>query len=134
MSRNNPIFIRLIGIIILGFVALALASCASSRPCIPITDTITIPTNQHYNRDSVYIYQHDSVLIAGRNDTVFVDRWHTQVREKVVQSTDTIYQIKPFEVVREVKHVPKFYKGCAWALAGIVMLGVGKIVWKIVRK
>ena len=108
------------------FVALALASCASSRPCIPITDTIAIPTNQHYNRDSVYIYQHDSVLIAGRNDTVFVDRWHTQVREKVVQSTDTIYQIKPFEVVREVKHVPKFYKVCAWLLAGILLFTIGR--------
>lgn len=132
MSRNNPIFIRLIGIIILGFVALALASCKTQAV---ITD---IPTNQHVEQQHDSIYIHDSVRVYTKgdcvHDTTYIDRWHTRYKEIKVNNTDTIYKPYPVEVVREVKHVPKFYKVCAWALAGIVMLGVGKIVWKIVRK
>ena len=106
------------------FVALALASCKT--PSV-ITD---IPTNQHVEQQHDSIYIHDSVRVYTKgdcvHDTTYIDRWHTRYKEIKVNNTDTVYKPYPFEVVREVKHVPKFYKVCAWLLAGILLFTIGR--------
>ena len=76
------------------------------------------------------IYQHDSIFIREivRGDTVYLtrtewrDRWRTQLVHDTVHHTEFVEKIieKPPE-----KYVPKFYKGCAWALGAILgVLGV----------
>jgi hypothetical protein len=81
------------------------------------------------------IYQHDSIFIREivRGDTVYLtrtewrDRWRTQLVHDTVHHTEFVEKIieKPPE-----KYVPKFYKGCAWALGIIVLLAIGYALLK----
>lgn len=65
------------------------------------TDTLRISHNTH---DSIYV--HDSTYIKEAGDTVLIEKWHTQWRDRIVH--DTIYQSKrdsipyPVEVIKEV--------------------------------
>lgn len=68
--------------------AWALAGCKSIE-YVPVveykTDTTYITKN---HRDSIYV--HDSTYIHERGDTVWVERWHTRWRDRLL--LDTIYQ------------------------------------------
>ena len=85
------------------------------------------------------IYQHDSIFIREivRGDTVYLtrtewrDRWRTQLLHDTVHHTEFVEKIieKPPE-----KYVPKFYKGCAWALGIIVLLAIGYALLKLRMK
>ena len=79
-------------------------------------------------RDSIYIRE------VIRGDTVYLtrtewrDRWRTQLVHDTVHHTEFVEKIieKPPE-----KYVPKFYKGCAWALGIIVLLAIGYALLKL---
>jgi hypothetical protein len=66
----------------------ALAGCKSIE-YVPVvehkTDTTYITKN---HRDSIYV--HDSTYIHERGDTVWIERWHTRWRDRLM--VDTIYQ------------------------------------------
>jgi hypothetical protein len=68
--------------------AWALAGCKSIE-YVPVvehkTDTTYITKN---HRDSIYV--HDSTYIHERGDTVWIERWHTRWRDRLM--VDTIYQ------------------------------------------
>jgi hypothetical protein len=68
--------------------AWALAGCKSIE-YVPVvehkTDTTYITKNL---RDSIYV--HDSTYIHERGDTVWIERWHTRWRDRLM--VDTIYQ------------------------------------------
>ena len=70
------------------FLAWALAGCKSIE-YVPVvehkTDTTYITKN---HRDSIYV--HDSTYIHERGDTVWVERWHTRWRDRLL--LDTIYE------------------------------------------
>ena len=70
------------------FMAWALAGCKSIE-YVPVvehkTDTTYITKN---HRDSIYV--HDSTYIHERGDTVWIERWHTRWRDRLL--VDTIYQ------------------------------------------
>lgn len=51
------------------------------------TDTLRITKQQ---RDSIYL--HDSTYIREKGDTLLIERWHTQYRERL--RIDTMYQSK----------------------------------------
>ena len=91
------------------------------------TDTTYITKN---HRDSIYV--HDSTYIHERGDTVWVERWHTRWRDRLL--LDTIYQAthdtipKPY-VMLEYTDKPltwwqqtRIYMGNIAILAGIVIL------------
>ena len=67
------------------------------------TDTTYITK---WQKDSVWL--HDSIHIKERGDTVMIERWHTQWRDRlrvdtIYQAThDTIPQPYPVEVIKEV--------------------------------
>ena len=70
------------------FMAWALAGCKSIE-YVPVvehkTDTTYITKN---HRDSIYV--HDSTYIHERGDTVWIERWHTRWRDRLL--LDTIYE------------------------------------------
>ena len=59
---------------------LLLCSCQSVR-YVPIERVSTEKVTEH---DSIYleVLKHDSVYVTSRGDTVFVDRWHTEYRDR----------------------------------------------------
>jgi hypothetical protein len=70
------------------FLTWALVGCKSIE-YVPVvehkTDTTYITKN---HRDSIYV--HDSTYIHERGDTVWIERWHTRWRDRLM--VDTIYQ------------------------------------------
>jgi hypothetical protein len=84
------------------------------------TDTLRQVTVRH---DSVMV--HDSIHVSEKGDTVRIERWHTQYRDRIVR--DTIYQSKhdsipyPVEVVKEVPSNLTWWQQTRLHLANIVL-------------
>lgn len=123
-------FYSLAGIILLLIAALVLGACRSVR-YIPVESVrhdsvVTIL----YQRDSVY--QHDSVLIKERADTLLIERWHTRWRDRV--SHDTLYMSKtdtirvPVPVERKLSKSERTYitigKWSVGVVAGLVLAAI----------
>jgi len=117
--------------------SVVLISCRSQQIIMP-NDTVTQTTTKTktIQRDSIYL--HDSIYIREyiQGDTVFrdklvehfKDRWLTRIDTLTQRDTTTVY--KPVEVIKEVKHVPSFYKWCTLLLW---LLVVGKIIKIIIK-
>jgi hypothetical protein len=84
------------------------------------TDTLRQVTVRH---DSVMV--HDSIHVSEKGDTVRIERWHTQYRDR--WRTDTIYQSKrdsipyPVEVIKEVPAQLTWWQQTRLHLANIVL-------------
>lgn len=131
-KRNGCVGVLLWMLIILlaGFVLIGLGACRSVR-YIPI-DSVrldSVVTILHH-RDS--IYQHDSVYIKEKADTVLIERWHTRWRDRV--SHDTLYMSKtdtirvPVPVERKLSKAERTYitigKWSVGAVAGLVIAAI----------
>jgi hypothetical protein len=84
------------------------------------TDTLRVVKVQH---DSVMV--HDSIHVSEKGDTVLIEKWHTQYRDR--WRTDTVYQSKhdsipyPVEVVKEVPAELTWWQQTRLHLANIVL-------------
>lgn len=131
-KRNGCVGVLLWMLIILlaGFVLIGLGACRSVR-YIPIESVRhdSVVTILHH-RDS--IYQHDSVYIKEKADTVLIERWHTRWRDRV--SHDTMYMSKvdtiriPVPVERKLTKAERTYitigKWSVGAVAGLVLAAI----------
>lgn len=131
-KRNGCMGVMLWMLVILlaGFVLIGMGACRSVR-YIPVERThhdsvVTIL----YQRDS--IYQHDSVFIRERADTVLVERWHTKWRDRVIH--DTLYMSKadtirvPVPVERKLTKAERTYitigKWSVGVVAGLILAAI----------
>ena len=131
-KRNGCVGVLLWMLIILlaGFVLVGLGACRSVR-YIPVESVRhdSVVTILHH-RDS--IYQHDSVYIKEKADTVLIERWHTRWRDRV--SHDTLYISKtdtiriPVPVERKLTKAERTYitigKWSVGAVAGLVLAAI----------
>lgn len=102
----------------------ALLSGCTTTKYVPVpeyhTDTLRI---SHNTRDSIYV--HDSTYIKEKGDTIMIEKWHTQYRDR--WRTDTVYQSKrdsipyPVEVVKEVPAKLTWWQQTRLHLANIVL-------------
>ena len=129
-----------------------MGSCTITREVEVVrTDTLIVKDVQ---RDSVYIEKerHDSVYIHQRGDTVLVEKWHTEWRDRwrdrekhdtlYISKRDTIRQtITKTDVIRKEKELTWGQKIrlslgnlCLWVLLIIaVALGVKFLVMRFVK-
>ena len=106
-----------------------LALCALIAGC---TTTKYVPIEHHtidtlritkYERDSIYV--HDSTFIRENGDTVLIERWHTQWRDR--WQHDTLYKSKtdsipyPVEVVKEVPAELTWWQQARIHVGGVVI-------------
>ena len=127
-ERDLMKFEGILSVIIAIILCWSLSSCKTVEyEYIPVetvrTDTVYIA---HIVTDSVY--QHDSIYIHDRGDTVWYERWHTQYRDRL--RIDTVYQArvdtiaKPYPVIKEVeKKLSKTQKGLMW-VGGLSLLAL----------
>ena len=86
-NKNRLIWWFLLGLN-LGILLASLTSCKSVEYIqVPVVHTDTVYQSKLVH-DS--IYQHDSITIRERGDSVWVERWHTRYIER--ERTDTIYK------------------------------------------
>lgn len=111
---SRAISIKIISV----FIALGVMMCSSC------TRTVYVPQTS-IQHDSIYItkvkkdsvYLRDSVYIHEKNDTVFLEKWHTKYIERL--STDTLY-IEKSDTIREAYPVekPLSYSEKVWMKVG----------------
>ena len=89
--------------------------------CKTVAPTVTTPRNDSivirniYHHDSIYL--HDSMAVAIVRDTVFVHKWHTDIRYSIKHHTDTLYQDKETVItLPPEKYIPPFYRWCTHVL------------------
>ncbi len=112
------------GAIIVALLICALFGSCTTTKYVPVpeyhTDTLRQVTVRH---DSVMV--HDSIHITEKGDTVRIERWHTQYRDRIMR--DTVYQSKrdsipyPVEVVKEVPAKLTWWQQTRLHLANIVL-------------
>ena len=116
--------VGMIGAIIVALLICALFGSCTTTKYVPMpeyhTDTVHI---SHNTRDSIYV--HDSTYIKEKGDTMLIERWHTQWRDRIVR--DTIYQSKrdsipyPVEVIKEVPAKLTWWQQTRLHLANILL-------------
>ena len=139
-KRAGTIFARSGKWLCIILLALAICSCKSGR-YIPVesvkTDSIYIKQVQ---RDS--IYQHDSIYIREKGDTVWMERYKYVYRDKVVHDTmyvnrtDTIREPYPVEKELTRWQQMKLELG-GWAFGIIIafaLIIVGWLIYKSLKK
>lgn len=113
---------------LVGFIIFFLSGCTTTE--YVTVEKVRTDTVNHSKvlRDSVWM--HDSVYIKEKGDTVTVERWHTEWRERLLFDTlliathDTIP--KPYPVIKEVE------KSLSWWQRIRLYLGDGMLVFLLV--
>jgi hypothetical protein len=83
-----------------------------------------------YKHDSTYIYQHDSIFIKEKADTVFVNKYVTRYKDVLKIERDTIWQENKVVEVKEVKYIPTFVKVMAWIGGALTLL---LMIWGVLK-
>ncbi len=116
----------LIGAILIGIIALFMQSCKSVEYVeVPVMHTDTIYQSKVVH-DS--IYQHDSITIKEKGDSVWIERWHTKC--KLLELHDTIYQAthdtiaKPYPVIEYEEKPLSWWQQTRLYLANILILAI----------
>lgn len=130
--RNNNNGKMNVGDMMAGFV-LGIIACLMMTMCSSCTTTKYVPLPEYhtdtlritkYERDSIYV--HDSTLIREKGDTVMIERWHTQWRDR--WQHDTIYVAHNDTIVRSIK-VPKYQDApLTWWQQTRIHVG-GIVIW-----
>lgn len=131
-QKNDGCLIALwmLAVLMVGFILMGLGACRSVRyipvESVRLDSVVTIL----YQRDS--IYQHDSVLVKEKADTMLIERWHTRWSDRV--SHDTLYMSKtdtiriPVPVERKLTKAERTYiaigKWSVGAVAGLVFAAI----------
>ena len=90
-------------------------SCKTAAPIVTTPRNDSIVIRNIYHHDSIYL--HDSMEVAMKQDTVFVHKWHTDIRYSIKHHTDTIYQDKETVItLPPEKYIPPFYRWCTRVL------------------
>ncbi len=137
---------------IIPFIAILLALCLLffCPSCKTVAPTVAIPHNDStvirniYHHDSIYL--HDSMAVAYKKgnldqpcqscaDTVFIHKWHTDIRYSIKHHTDTIYQDKETLItLPPEKSIPPFYKWCTRVLIIAICCILAYLVLRLVIK
>lgn len=106
-----------------------LPACSAVRSSTESNHTRLSNTTQ---RDSIYL--HDSIFVHIRADTVYLEKWHTRYKDRLVTKTDTVTN----EVIRtetvQVSYVPSFYKYCAAFAILFVLYWLVKLALYIAKR
>ena len=107
--------------------------------CKTVAPTVTTPHNDSivirniYHHDSIYL--HDSMAVAIVHDTVYIHKWHTDIRYSIKHHTDTIYQDKETLItLPPEKYIPPFYKWCTRVLIIAICCILAYLVLRLVIK
>ena len=114
----------------------SLASCGATRPLVKEGE-VRAEWRDRYTerRDSVYL--HDSVYIHSKGDTVYLERWHTRIRDRTLRDTlylhktDSVYvetQVKKSSAIADINSTLRVL-GCTAVILAVIIF-----VLKILRR
>ena len=77
-----------------------LTGCTGARYITVETVKLDTVWENHTVRDSIFVEQHDSIVLHTKGDTVTVERWHYRDRWRDRLKTDTVYISKRDTVIQ----------------------------------
>ena len=109
LGCGTPMFAAIIiGILIL------FSSCATKTK-IEYVDREVVKYETKVQRDTLINNIHDSIFVEHKGDTVFVNKWHTVVKEKIKEKVDTCWRdsvmIETKEKIVKKQIIPKWCYG-----------------------
>lgn len=109
LGCGTPMF----AVIVVG-ILIFLSSCAA-KTHVEYVDREVVRYESKIQIDTLINNVHDSVYIERNGDTVFVNKWHTVVREKIKERIDTCWRdsirTQTTEKVVEKQIIPKWCYG-----------------------
>lgn len=118
---------------ILPFLFMFLLACTTTKVVQVPVDRVHIEREVKLQRDSIYVG--DSIVQIVKNDSVFVDRWHTRYkvlwRVDTLQCTDTITKVIEVQVPIEVNRIywwQKVFMGLGVTLFAYILYKIAKYV------
>lgn len=122
----------LYAVIIVG-VLFFLCSCATKTK-VEYVEKEVVKLETKIQHDTLINNVHDSIRIETKGDTVFVDRWHTSVKEKIVNRIDTCWHDSVRTEIKEnTVEKLKTPKWCYYCLVVSVLFVIFAII-KFVRR
>lgn len=116
---------------------LCFCSCGQVR-YVPVETVKTeVEYRDRWQRDSIHV--RDSIYVRERGDTVFIDRWHTFYKDRIlrdtmyVNRTDTIREPYPVEKSLSKWESFKIEIG-GWAFGVILSFVLFAIIWLVYKK
>lgn len=130
---------------LMGLIICALLSSCSTTKVVEVekvrTDTTYITK---WQRDSIWL--HDSIHVKEKGDTVMIERWHTQWRDRlrvdtIYQAThDTIPQPYPIETIKMVEKELSWWQRLRLWIGNIGLLAIlgfigyyGVKLWRVYK-
>lgn len=87
-----------------------------------------------YSYDTIIQHVQDSSVTKVINDTVWLEKWHTQYKDKISIRHDTVVDTQHETVIEVQKIVPDFYKWCTLGFWIIIVLFIARILLKVFAK
>lgn len=120
------IFGAIIVAVLLVVIAAAFTSCTRTM-YVPVTsvqhDSIYLHTHSH---DSIYV--HDSVTIHEKGDTIWLTRWRTEYRDRIVRDTAYIERrdsiAVPYPVERKLSRKERLYMSAGRVAVPLACTGI----------
>lgn len=135
--RHLPIFILLI--------ILCLAGCKTEKVVTEYVEVPKVSIVEKHDTVTDSVYEHDSIIVFQRGDTVYKETIRYKYRDKVLKknssTTDTITKVQKVPVPYEVKvekQLTKLEKTEIWLGKALILLlalaGVGGLAYLFIRK
>lgn len=125
---------RAITYIILFIIVVLYSSCRTQY--IPVESIVTrTEYKDRVQRDSVHV--HDSIYIREKDDTVFIDRWHTEYKDRLLRDTTCINKTDsiqiPYPVERKLSRWESFKLQVGEIAIGVIIGLLLIVAWMIRR-
>ena len=106
-----------------------LTGCTGTRYITVETVRRDTVWENHTVRDSIFVEQHDSIVLHTKGDTVTVDRWHYRDRWRDRLKTDTVYISKRDTVIQAGEPLDTGDRLSWWDEARIWIGNIVLLVW-----
>lgn len=125
---------RAITYIILFITVVLCSSCRTQY--IPVESIVTrTEYKDRVQHDSVHV--HDSIYIREKDDTVFIDRWHTEYKDRLLRDTTCINKTDsiqiPYPVERKLSRWESFKLQVGEIAIGVIIGLLLIVAWMIRR-
>lgn len=131
---------RILGVIIVAVLLVVIAAAFSSctrTMYVPVTsvqhDSIYLHTHSH---DSIYV--HDSVTIHEKGDTIWLTRWRTEYRDRIVRDTAYIERrdsiAVPYPVEKKLSTRERLYMGAGKVAVPAAAVCAALIIYRFRRR
>lgn len=111
---------------------LLVCSCATKTK-VEYIDREVVRYETKIQHDTLINNVHDSISVVQKGDTVYVDRWHTAIKERIVSRVDTCWRDSLLTEIKEIaverKIIPNW---CYFSLVVCVIIVIFAVL-KLIR-